>query len=391
MHSDNRRGTKGGTKASPKMKLLIAIAVSSASLLSAAPALAQIIDSGANIYGGGHCGTCWLTNGLMSTPAGLNSLQTDIVSTIKKTTEGLASEQEKQIQSQKNLMNQQLQSLTDFIKKLDATTDSNNYINGSADFNQPSNICNEPAASTAVAQGRGSSKALASKMMANLDAWNKSSPTQYAVEQKIAALDPKQTVSTTIFDPDINSATTATDANTYIALLISNKKPLDLTSNLANTPGSDAQKVGNAAWLMSTGLADNAITWVSSNKQPTVDPQLFMQQWQESGGSGNPPGYNTAVQKISPDGALDVQVLARYANEKWYKSLASEDSRGLSRENTQMEAISLRQQETALKSMEHLASMMAVNYAQVTAKSRHESLSNQSAITVSQFIRGVTK
>lgn len=377
-------------KALPKRRLLSAIAVSAASLAAITPSFAVVIDSGSTVHGSGHC-YCALSSGNMSTPSGLNSLQNDVVNTLKKTTAGLAAEQEKQIHSQMNLMNQELQSLTDFIKKLDATTDSNNYIKSTAPFNQPSNICSEPDASKAVGQGRGDSKTLASKMMANLDVWNKTSPTQYAVEQKIAALDPKQTVSSTIFDPDLNSATTATDANTYIALLISNKKPLDLTGSLANTPNSDAQRVGDAAWLMSSGLADNAITWVSSNKQPTVDPTTFTQQWQQSGGTGNPPGYNAAVQKISPDGALDVQVLARYANENWYSALATEDASGLSRENTQMEAISLRQQETNLKSMEHLASMMAVNYAQITSSDRHDSLSKETAITVSQSLRGVTK
>lgn len=332
-------------------------------------------------------GYCSVTTGLMAAPQNVEESQTAIMSTLKDAAKALHSGQLQQIATEKNLLNQQTQEISAFLKNLHAAKSAVRYLSNTSDANQPKNVCSEPATSATLAAGDQARRAIKKAMDENLAKWNQGTVSQQAADVTLSKLTPQETNATALFSPDAASASTSSDANTYIGVLTAPKRPLIMTPDQAKTLAGQRQYVEKSGWNLQTGYAADALTYISSLHQPVISGQPFVDQWHQSGQSGNPPEYNTALSSISPDGALSTQVRARYASPAWYAQIGSEGQSGVLREITQMAAIGLKQQEVSLKLSEHMASISAVSYSQSIARQSNTQLENDAGTTADQTVR----
>lgn len=358
---------------------IIGLSSISAALMSPG---AMAVYPGTNV--GGYCS---VTTGLMAAPANVEESQSAIMSTLQDAAKVLHAGQLQQIASQKNLLNQQTQEVAEFLKNLYAAKSAVRYLSNTSAPNQPQNVCNEPSASASLAAGEGSRRTLKKAMETNIAKWNEGTITQYAANVVLSKLKPQETTAAALFDPSADSTSTSSDANTYIGVLVAPKRPLIVTPDQAKTVAGMRQKVESSGWQLQTGYATDALTYIASLNQPVIKGSDFVDQWHQSGKTGNPPGYNTATQTISPDGALSTQVRSRYASPTWYQQLNNEGQSGVLREITQMTALDLKQQEVSLKLAEHLASISAVSYSQSIARQNSDQLTNNAGVAADQSVR----
>jgi hypothetical protein len=350
-------------------------------------ALISSVAKAAAYPGTGVAGHCFLTEGLMAAPANVQESETAIMSTLQNAAKALHAGQLQQIAAQKNLLNQQTQATVAFLKNLYAAQSAAQYESNTSTPNQPVNVCNEPKISANLASGEQSRRTLDQAMQLNFKKWSAGTSSQYAANLALSKLTNPETSATSLFEPDPTKATVSSDANTYISVLAAPKRPLITTPDQEKTAAGLRQKVEKEGWQLQTSYAANALTYISTLHQPVISGSDFVDQWQQSGQSGNPPEYNTALKTISPDGALSTQVRARYASPDWYQHLGSEGQSGALREITQMAAIELKQEEISLNLAEQLASVSAVSYSQSIAKPNRDQLGIDAGTTADQSVR----
>ncbi|WP_369572730.1 hypothetical protein [Acidithiobacillus sp. IBUN Pt1247-S3] len=159
-----------------------------------------------------------------------------------------------------------------------------------------------------------------------------------------------------------------------IANLTNPLPPVQLTSGQKGTAGGRQWSAEQNAVNSRLSMAQNALAQIAAWHQPTIDGQAFVQQWQEmlqeaqtntanSGGSGLPPPPGSDGNHISPDGALDLAIQARYASPKWYVQLQAQTPSGVLKDLFQMGGIGLRVHYQEMVMAEYLAGLSAVQYA----------------------------
>jgi hypothetical protein len=194
---------------------------------------------------------------------------------------------------------------------------------------------------------------------------------------------------------------TPAEATQTIAHLTEPMPPVQLTAAQKKTTAGKMWMASEHAIQAKMSMAQNALSTIAAWHQPTINAAYFVSKWQSmqkaaqtaKGGStsgasqsatpANPPGVNSAG-KISPDGALNLMVQARYANPSWYSRLAVQSQPGALKDLTEMEAISLRTHWEALRMSEYLAGLSAAQYAHEVVSPTNKALTGLNANAMAQ-------
>jgi hypothetical protein len=230
----------------------------------------------------------------------------------------------------------------------------------------------------ALGQGLIANAALAGNLGAALANYDVSNTSNQKTLQGLASAPPQSLSASSIFPTAASTSVaypTAQAAAAAIAHMTNPTPPAQLTSIQAKTPAGKrwmaAQNIINAKMSM----AQNALAQIAAWHQPTISASTFVQQWdnmvqnsQQQGSAAAPPaapGVNAQGQ-ISPDGALNLAIDARYANPKWYAQLAVQNTSGILKDINEMGSIGLRVHYEDMVTSTYMAGVSAEEYAHMS-------------------------
>jgi hypothetical protein len=340
--------------------------------------------------GTGVAGYCSLTTGNMASPMDVEQAQETIIPTIAQGANAISAAQKQQQLDTRNIWNQYNQSLTAFLKNLWASKAVQKAADQLGTQSQPSDICDAKSETASAASGAAAALVLKTQINANLNAWDKGTSSKTHTQEVISKMTTGQSSAQSVFNPDPNSTTTTSDANTYLTLITAPNPPVAMNSAQSKTPAGQRNKVLMQSWQLYTGIAQSAAGDVAVQNLPTAPGADALAKWQAIPGNAGtyPPGYNIPSGNISPNGLLDVQIAKRYANSNWYSDLNQGTQSLALKETTYMEAINLEQTDRELTMMEGLVNVSAAQYAIRTNQKNNAAMANASADSVQGTARG---
>lgn len=323
-----------------------------------APSFASAIDlgAGANIYSvSKHC-WCGLTNGLMLTPQQLNEAQSQIIGTLRQSTEALYAQQKKHAQSIVNNWNQFVEGMKNFLKNERAAKLANDYLQNTSAINQPTNICDRDDMANQVNDTEHKGHLAGGRIKHGItDSHRTTSSARSRIEQ-IAEIGEKTrkdkqpvVTSSSLFDPE-PPPSGEEHLQDYIGVLTATEVPIELKDEDKKNSAGQASLLLQNIFALTSGLAQDQLTKIGVHHLPVNDGSVYAKQWKEAGQEGLPPGYKEG--KISMNGILQTEVASRYANKNWYQSISTQETHGLLREQTLMMAVQMRQVQHRLEMIE---------------------------------------
>lgn len=350
-------------KANPLLKI---IPLACALFLDAPCTHAAMITPPSWAGGAGYGWACYPIGGLLANTGELQETQDSLVSAIKSFGQTINKGQYQQMQTTLNTLNQTLQEWALSQKEMRAKQAAVKVILAGQPASLPQNPCASAASASDINTGLVQSAANAVAMSQAVRNFNDVSIPANASITRLATA-PAQTLQAhTLFassgsTPD--TASTINDQVKYIANLTNPMPSRKLTTMQGLTPAGVAWKAYDHASTAPISLAQNALSYIASQQQATIPAAFFTSQWQSMGNTAPPPGVN-ANNLISPDGALSMEVAARFANGGWYTHLAAESKIGVLREINLMAAVQTRIEMNELKTASYLAAITAAQYAQ---------------------------
>jgi hypothetical protein len=369
------------------------------------------LPQGSWVQGTAHCG-CHAVNGNFVRPADLALSQQNIEQALLAVGKALNTGQMQQMEAQKRLENQALQEKAQFQKELAAYENANrtkmqvtNQLttsigNQTVSVDQPGSRCNEMAMAQNLGSGMVVNRRLASDFGAVLSGYDQSDVSAMSSLKALANAKTSTLSAASIFPTATASSAypSPSDAAKTIAHLTEPVPPVQLTAKQKKTQAGVLWSAAENAIQAKMSMAQNALATIAAWHQPTIDATYFINKWKsmqkaaqsatgtssdKTSTSANPPGVNSAG-KISPDGALNLMVQARYANPSWYSHLAVQSQSGAIKDLTEMEAISLRVHWEALRMSEYLAALSADQYAHEVVTPTNNTLTGLNANAMAQ-------
>lgn len=193
-----------------------------------------------------------------------------------------------------------------------------------------------------------------------------------------------------------SSYPTPQEAAQTIANLTNPLPPVQLTSNQKGTSAGRQWSAEQNAINSKMSMTQDALAQIAAWHQPTIDGKPFTKEWQQmlqdaqtqaanqGGTSGLPPPPGSDGNKISPDGALDLAIQARYASPKWYTQLQAQTPSGVLKDLFQMGGISLRVHYQEMVMAEYLAALSAAEYAQQDVRPMVEEVQDKAGAAMQQ-------
>lgn len=381
-----------------KSMLALAIGVSLSSSAFASGFTPAPITTGTNVAGYCHSAP------QVSTTSNVSTLGSNINSAISEMGSDLQKEMEKQIQSQKNLMNQYLQSFTDFLKKEAAAKLQKKYIDQTSLASTVSDGCDRQSEAGSVSSGLAASKAF--KSTADAPATTKTSAPSGSnlsstsaneqivpvdnVSKAISALaktvvaDPKQWSANTVFDPTASDS----DVTAAIAHMVEPMPKKGITDSMLNQPNAQAWLAANKVDQASTSLAVEALSLVSMGYRPTIDASTGDKVWNAAGFSGTMPGEVGG--KISPMDEYSAKVQEWYNSPQFSADVKVKDETWQIKQQAMMMAAKLWAGQRENQLLERMVSIQSAMNAH-NAKALTDSTNAARDVTVSQSLRGVSK
>lgn len=382
------------------------------------------LPQGSTVQGSGGC-SCYAVNGNFVRPSDLITSQQSLEQAILAMGKALNTGQVQQMSALEQEENQKLQEQTQFNERLlaqknlqylnarmpstgptaaNASAGSQTTIlNGkTVAVNEPGSLCNEEGMAQDIGQGMAVNRQMAGSFGQVLSGYDASNLSAMATLKNLANA-PTNTLSASSVFPTATASgsyPTPSQAAQTIAHLTEPVPPVQLTAAQKKTSAGQLWHASEHATQAKMSMAQNALATIAAWHQPTISATYFVGKWQSmqkaaqsaSGGSTTPtastvsslpPGVNSA-NKISPDGALNLMVQARYANPNWYSLMAVQTMPGAIKDLSEMEAISLRVHWESLRMSEYLAGLSADEYAHEVVTPTNNALTHLNANAMAQ-------
>lgn len=369
------------------------------------------LPHGSWVEGSAFC-PCSAVNGNFVQTTDLAMSQQNIEQALLAVGKVLNTGQMQQMNAQKQLENQSLQEEVQFQKELAASENVNRTkmqvtnklttaIGGKiVSVNQPGSRCNEMSMAQNLGHGMVVNRRLASNFGTVLSGYDQGNVSAMSSLKTLANAKTSTLSAASIFPTATASSTypSPSDAAKTIAHLTEPVPPVQLTAKQKKTKAGVLWSAAENAIQSKMSMAQNALATIAAWHQPTIDATYFIDKWKSmqkaaqsatgtsSGNapiSASPPGVNSDG-KISPDGALNLMVQARYANPSWYSHLAVQSQSGAIKDLTEMEAVSLRAHWEALRMSEYLAALSADQYAHEVVTPTNNALTSMNANAMAQ-------
>lgn len=379
----------------PKNRMLKRACV--AALLSMAPVYSwagsnsfSSLPAGSSVVGTAYC-ACSAINGPFATTIDLGMLESNLASAIladgklwgqaqTQQMEASLKERNQYLQEETNLLNQnaaahQAERIQSQIAPVNVPITLPNGTKTDISTNQASASCGAQAQrSAALGAGLADNAVLATNLSTAIAQYNVSNKSNQETLASLASA-PPQTLSASSLFPTAATASaypTPEQAAQTIAHMTNPTPPAQLATYQAQTSSGVQWKAMQNAVNTKMSMAQNAMAQIAAWHQPTISASTFVAQWNamytaasQNGSASAPPpapGVN-ASGNISPDGALDLAIDARYANPKWYAQVALQQPAGLLKDINEMGAIGLRVHYESMVTSEYLAGVSAEEYA----------------------------
>lgn len=304
------------------------------------------------------------------------------------------SQQEKQIQSEKNLMNQQLQSLTDEMKKIESATLMNQYLIDTAPMAQLGGVsgCDQGGSAAFAAKSpvvplskvpyaRGGTGGIGGSGGTG-GAGSGSTNTVFGQVDSFVKADDCKMGENALYDPTC----TADQVDNMIGNLFFPYPQQALSGDQAKTPSSTSFTYHMDVLRANESLASNAKTLISNDYR--TSPDITNAQIQGIAGLigvTNPPSA-----PISHAGLMDMVVKGTYANSDWYTWLNQTNKAGAMRALAMLKAMRAEQDQRKQDLMNYMVVLIEVK-ASNNQSSRVDKVNDARDASVSQSLRGVTK
>jgi hypothetical protein len=371
------------------------------------PTIFSMLPPGSSV-----AGYCHAVNGNFVQSGDLLASQQNLEQAILAVGKVLSTGQMQQMTALQQELNQVLQEQTNLQNQLAAAGNANRVknqtgtaltatINGKTVYiNQPGSICNQPNTMQDIAQGMVANRQMATDFGSVLTGYDTGNLSAMSSLTNLSGAQGNTLTASSIFPTALSSSVypTPSEAAQAIAHLTEPLPPVQLTKTQKSTPAGTNWRASEHAVNAKMSMAQNALSTIAAWHQPTITAQPFVQQWQSmqsaaqsSTGTGatspgaaqNPPGVNSSG-KISPDGALNLLVEARYANANWYTHLSVESEPGVLKEITEMEAVNLREHWESLRMSEYLAGLSGLQYAHQVVTPTNGTLTSLNANAMAQ-------
>ncbi len=373
-----------------------------------ANSFSSTLPPGSTVMGTAYC-ACSDTGDLFATTTDLTELENNLSSAILADGKVWTNAQNQQMAANLKERNQYLQEQAQFQKELDAAkseehiqtqignwTTTETLPNGTSvtiPINQTTASCSSQTnRKDALGQGLIANAALASNLGQALAGYNVSNTSNMATLNNLAKAPPSTLTAASIFPTASTGGTsnypTPEEAATAIAHMTNPLPPAQLTAYQKKTASGTQWLAAQNASNAKMSMAQNALTQIAAWHQPTIEAQTFVAQWDammkdsqssSSSSSNNTvppaPGVN-AQGKISPDGALDLAIDARYSNPKWYAQVALQVPSGLYKDLNEMGAIGLRVHYEEMITSEYMAGVSAEEYAHMAVSPVEKQMNN---------------
>ncbi|MHB1658989.1 MAG: hypothetical protein ACYCRF_06710 [Acidithiobacillus sp.] len=399
-----------------KLKISLTLALFGAPALAMAAGLPTnfaTLPPGSSVMGTAYC-ACSAVNGNFVQSSDLLASQQNLEQAIQAVGKALNTGQMQQMTAQEQELNQMLQEQVQFQKDMKLAANVN-YVNQqispsavtqiygkTVEVNQPGMLCNETGMAQSLGAGMAANRQMAGSFGSVLGGYDKSDLSAMSSLKNLANASTGALSASSIFPTAVASSAypTSAEAVQTIAHLTEPVPPVQLTASQKKTAAGVLWRASEHALQAKMSMAQNALSTIAVWHQPTINASYFVSKWQSmqkaaqaatGGASGtsqsaipaNPPGVNSAG-KISPDGALNLMVQARYANPSWYSRLAVQSQRGALKDLTEMEAVSLRAHWEALRMSEYLAGLSADQYAHEVVTPTNQALTSLNANAMAQ-------
>lgn len=394
-----------------KLKISLAFALFGAPALALAvgiPTNFATLPPGSQVTGTAYC-ACSAVNGNFVQSIDLSASQQNLEQAILAVGKVLNTGQMQQMTALEQELNQVLQEQAQFQKDMKLATNvnwNNKQLSASdvtqlygktVEVNQPGILCNETSMAQNLGQGLAANRQMAGGFGSVLAEYNQSDQSAMSSVKNLANTSTGALSASSIFPTAMASSVypTSADAVQTIAHLTEPVPPEQLTAAQKKTAAGVLWRASENAIQAKMSMAQNALSTIAVWHQPTIDASYFVSKWQSmqsaaqsatgsavSSASTNPPGVSAG--KISPDGALNLMVQARYANPSWYSRLAVQSQSGAIKDLTEMEAVSLRTHWEALRMSEYLAGLSADQYAHEVVTPTNKALNHLNANVMAQ-------
>ncbi|MBU2741463.1 hypothetical protein [Acidithiobacillus albertensis] len=373
------------------------------------------LPPGSWVVGTAYC-ACSAANGNFVQPSDLMASQQNLEQAILAMGKALNTGQMQQMSALEQEENQKLQEQTQFHEQLLAK-ENLQYLNsrmastgptaGNASsgsqttilngktvaVNEPGSLCNEESMAQDIGQGMAVNRQMAGSFGQVLAGYDVSNLSAMATLKNLANAPTNTLSASSIFPTAMASSSypSPSEAAQTVAHLTEPVPPVQLTAAQKKTKAGQLWQASEHAIQAKMSMAQNALATIAAWHQPTISASYFVSKWQSMQKASNasnsssslPPGVDSN-NKISPDGALNLMVQARYANPNWYSLMAVQTMPGAIKDLTEMEAISLRVHWESLRMSEYLAGLSADEYAHEVVTPTNNALTHLNANAMAQ-------
>ncbi len=328
---------------------------------------------------------CSAVNGPFLTSTDLNFVLQNLTSELLADGQALNTGQMQQLQAQQALDNQALQENVNNQNALAVAEAAVHYQNSvSPDIPASAPLlsgCANTAMFQGLSQGISNGQQIAAEFAGFSAQVNAGVPSGMEAQAALAKADPMTLTANTIL-PSAQTLSaeypTTQEMAEAITHITNPLPPVRITQGQSWTPAGSRWQALHHAQEAKLSAAQGTLSQIAAWHTPTAPAGAFITLYANTQAAvgntvsgaqknvpANPPGValENGQAMISPDGALNLMMLARYANPQWYLALAQENPAGIAKENSEMGALSLRAGWESLRSLEHITQILAVRYA----------------------------